>query len=95
MLRRIDVEKNLGDIPSITCSPSQVNQVVLNLVTNAAQAMEKPRGRITATTRREGDKAIAIETEDDGKGNGSTRGRRGRRGVSGVVSAARQRGRVA
>ena len=35
-----------GELPSITCSPSQVNQVLLNLVTNAVQAIDKPRGRI-------------------------------------------------
>jgi signal transduction histidine kinase len=68
LLRKIDVAKHLGEIPSITCSPSQVNQVVLNLVTNAAQAMDKPAGRIAATTRADGDAAIAIEIADNGKG---------------------------
>jgi signal transduction histidine kinase len=67
-LRKVDVEKRLGDVPSITCSPSQVNQVLLNLVTNAAQAMDKPRGRITLTTRRAGAGAVAIDVEDNGKG---------------------------
>ncbi|HEX7466444.1 MAG TPA: ATP-binding protein, partial [Usitatibacter sp.] len=67
-LRKIDVERHLGDIPSITCSPSQVNQVLLNLVTNSAQAMDKPRGHITVTTRAIGTSAIAIEVEDNGRG---------------------------
>ena len=67
-LRKIDVEQHLGEIASITCSPSQVNQVLLNLITNAAQAIDKPRGLITLTTRREGDSAIAIEVADNGKG---------------------------
>ncbi|HEY4998011.1 MAG TPA: ATP-binding protein, partial [Usitatibacter sp.] len=67
-LRKIDVERHLGDVPSITCSPSQVNQVLLNLVTNAAQAMDKPRGRIAVTTRAAGARAVAIEVEDNGKG---------------------------
>jgi signal transduction histidine kinase len=49
-LRRIEVERHLGDIPSITCSPSQVNQVLLNLLNNSSQAMDKPQGRITITT---------------------------------------------
>src|SRR5450631_124739 len=66
-LRKIDVERHLGDIPSITCSPSQVNQVLLNLVTNSAQAMDKPRGHITVTTRAIGTNAIAIEVEDNGR----------------------------
>jgi two-component system, NtrC family, sensor kinase len=67
-LRKIDVEKNLAEIPSITCSPSQVNQVLLNLVTNAAQAIDKPRGRIVLTTRHQGMDFIAIEVSDNGKG---------------------------
>jgi two-component system NtrC family sensor kinase len=67
-LRKVDVEQRLGDVPSITCSPSQVNQVLLNLVTNAAQAIDKPRGTITLTTRREGAAAVAIEVADDGRG---------------------------
>jgi signal transduction histidine kinase len=68
MLRKVDVDKRLGEIPAITCSPSQVNQVVLNLVTNSVQAVDKPRGHITATTRREGDDAVAIEITDNGRG---------------------------
>jgi len=67
-LRKIDVDKQLGDIPSITCSPSQVNQVLLNLVTNAAQAMDKPRGRITVATREGSPGTVAIEVQDNGKG---------------------------
>ena len=67
-LRKVDVEKRLGDIPSITCAPSQVNQVLLNLVTNASQAIDKPRGRISISTRREGVDYVAIEVADNGRG---------------------------
>ena len=67
-LRKIDVERHLGDIPSITCSPSQVNQVLLNLVSNSAQAMDKPRGRIAVTTRALGTTQVVIEVEDNGRG---------------------------
>ena len=67
-LRKVDVEQRLGEIPSITCSPSQVNQVLLNLITNAAQAIEKPRGLLRLTTRREGAEYIAIEVHDNGRG---------------------------
>ena len=58
----------MGEIPSITCSPSQVNQVLLNLITNAAQAIDKPRGLIRLSTRREGADFIAIEVNDNGRG---------------------------
>ena len=67
-LRKIDVEKRLGDVASITCSPSQVNQVLLNILTNAAQAIDKPRGHITITTRPVGAQAVAIEIADNGRG---------------------------
>ncbi|MGZ5098993.1 MAG: sensor histidine kinase [Usitatibacter sp.] len=67
-LRKVDVERKLAEIPSITCSPSQVNQVLLNLVTNAAQSIDKPRGLITVTTRREGVDYVAMEVADNGKG---------------------------
>ena len=67
-LRRIQVEQNLPDVPSITCSPSQVNQVLLNVLTNAAQAMDKPNGRIRISTRAVGAEAVAIDVEDNGKG---------------------------
>jgi signal transduction histidine kinase len=67
-LRKVDVEKRLGELPSITCSPSQVNQVLLNIVTNAAQAIDKPRGRISIATRRDGPDHVAIEVSDDGRG---------------------------
>ena len=68
-LRNITVDKRLGEIPSITCSPSQVNQVLLNLVTNAVQALDKPAGgRITVVTRRVDAGAIAIDVQDNGRG---------------------------
>ena len=67
-LRKIDVERHLGDVPSITCSPSQVNQVLLNVLNNSAQAMDKPRGQITITTRASGDGWVAIDVDDNGKG---------------------------
>jgi signal transduction histidine kinase len=67
-LRGVEVERRFGEIPSITCSPSQVNQVFLNLVTNAAQAIEGPEKVIVVTTRREGKDAVAVEVADNGKG---------------------------
>ncbi len=67
-LRNVTVERRFGEIPSITCSPSQVNQVLLNLVTNAAQALDKADRRIVVATRREGADAVAIEVMDNGKG---------------------------
>lgn len=37
---KAEVRQQLGDLPRIACAPSQINQVLLNLLTNAAQAMD-------------------------------------------------------
>jgi two-component system, NtrC family, sensor kinase len=66
-LKSVSVSKNFGDIAAIVCSPSQVNQVFLNLITNAAQAMEPDGGTITLTTRNDGE-GVAVEIADTGKG---------------------------
>ena len=38
-LKTLDVNTNLAELPLIQCNPSQINQVLLNLFNNAAQAM--------------------------------------------------------
>jgi signal transduction histidine kinase len=67
LLKTVTVNKNLGAIPDITCAPSQVNQVFLNLITNAVQAMPEGRGTITLTSRTDGE-GVAVDVEDDGTG---------------------------
>ena len=67
-LKHHAVKKNYGDIPPITCSPSQINQVFLNLVNNAAQALGPGPGEIRITTRREDAGHVAVEVADNGKG---------------------------
>ncbi len=67
-LKHLKVTKTLGDIPPITCSPSQLNQVFLNLINNAAQAIESSSGEITVNTRTEGADHVAVEISDNGKG---------------------------
>ena len=66
-LKTVNVEKELGDIPFVYCSPSQINQVFLNLITNAAQALKRGRGKIVLRTRKQGD-GVAVDIEDDGTG---------------------------
>jgi signal transduction histidine kinase len=61
------VLKHYGEIPEIECSPSQVNQVFLNIITNAAQAIES-LGTITITTRLYDPDHVAIRIEDTGCG---------------------------
>ena len=67
-LKHLTVKKSLGEIPAITCSPSQLNQVFLNLINNAAQAIETGSGEITLSTRVEDPEHVAVEISDNGKG---------------------------
>jgi signal transduction histidine kinase len=64
---KADVVKEYGDIPDIECLPSQLNQVVLNLVMNAAQAMGDARGRIVIRTGTEAGH-VWLEVADNGAG---------------------------
>ncbi|HMC14183.1 MAG TPA: ATP-binding protein, partial [Albitalea sp.] len=64
---KAEVVKEYGEIPEIECLPSQINQVVMNLVVNAAHAMCSERGRIIVRTGRFGDE-VWIEVEDNGSG---------------------------
>jgi signal transduction histidine kinase len=62
----ITIVKNYGDIPPISCFPSQLNQVFLNLLVNSKQAI-KDKGIITITTCVK-NKKVHIKFSDDGVG---------------------------
>jgi signal transduction histidine kinase len=62
------IVKKYDDVPQVSCSPSQINQVFLNLITNAAQATPEPGGLITLVTRLSGDGNVAVDVEDNGHG---------------------------
>ncbi|HYD59326.1 MAG TPA: ATP-binding protein [Noviherbaspirillum sp.] len=64
---KADVIKEYGDIPEIECLPSQINQVVMNMVVNAAHAITAERGRIVIRTGGDG-ATIWFEVEDNGCG---------------------------
>ncbi|HVY64300.1 MAG TPA: ATP-binding protein [Gammaproteobacteria bacterium] len=64
---KANVVKHYGQIPEIECSPSQINQVFLNIITNAAQAIET-QGTITITTQLHEPAHVAIRIEDTGCG---------------------------
>lgn len=63
---KTQVIKEYGDIPEVECCLSQLNQVFMNLLVNAAQAM-KERGTIWVRTGHE-DNMVWVEIEDTGKG---------------------------
>lgn len=60
------LEKQFGEIPEIVCYPQQLNQVFLNLLVNAAQAMEQ-QGVITVRTWSDAG-AVYVSVADTGKG---------------------------
>jgi signal transduction histidine kinase len=64
---KADVIKQYSDIPDIECLPSQINQVVMNMVVNAAHAIEGKHGTITVSTGAEGEN-IWIKIADNGCG---------------------------
>lgn len=66
-LRAVTVNKSFGEIPQVTCAPSQINQVFLNLITNAVQAMPGEQGILTLTTRKDGE-GVAVDIKDNGSG---------------------------
>ena len=66
---KADVIKEYGTIPEIECLPPQINQVLMNLLVNAAQSMDgEQRGRITVRTGCEGADAVWCEVSDTGSG---------------------------
>jgi len=62
----ITVRRNYGDVPPFACYPGRLNQVFLNILINARQAVGG-QGEITITTYRRGNNAC-IEIADNGAG---------------------------
>ncbi|MGF1459568.1 MAG: ATP-binding protein [Leptolyngbyaceae cyanobacterium] len=76
----IQIIKNYGDLSPVECYPGQINQVFMNILSNAIDAIEEFRsgstyqrseqalGIITITTFMEGDDWAVLTIEDDGPG---------------------------
>lgn len=66
---RIDVDTEFGDLPEINCWPRELNQVFMNLLLNAKEAIERTggRGSIRVRTSGRGD-PVRIEISDNGCG---------------------------
>jgi len=67
-LQKRIVRKEFGRIPRVSCSPSQINQVILNLLSNAAQATADGEGAITVRTGMRDAAHVAVEVADNGHG---------------------------
>jgi two-component system NtrC family sensor kinase len=63
---KCNVQKQLGDLPPIIGNPGQMNQVVMNLLVNAAQAIPK-QGDITIETAHQGHEVL-LRISDTGEG---------------------------
>jgi len=67
-VKRRTVKQDLGSIPKVSCAPSQINQVFLNLITNAAQATPEEGGVIGVRTWQPDPGRVAVEISDNGHG---------------------------
>lgn len=64
---KANVIKEYAVVPEVECLPSQINQVFMNLIVNAAQAMGPERGTITIRNGIEGEN-VWVEVADTGSG---------------------------
>jgi len=63
----VTVIREFDSLPPISCSPSKLNQLFLNIITNACQAMEGRDGSLTVRTSTE-DNEVRIDFIDQGVG---------------------------
>jgi two-component system, NtrC family, sensor kinase len=64
---RISLIQEYGELPQVNCYAALMNQVWMNLLMNAAQAIGQGKGEVRITTRSEGENVIAIFS-DTGSG---------------------------
>ena len=62
----IDLEKKFSPVSSIQAKPEEIQQVFLNIISNAVQAMEG-KGKLTLSSQ-EDDKFIVVQIRDTGPG---------------------------
>ena len=63
---RLVLVRDYGELPPVDCYAGQLNQVLMNLLVNAAQAVGT-QGRVSVETRREGDH-VTVRVSDTGCG---------------------------
>jgi len=67
----VEIIKNYGDLPLVKCYPGQLNQVFMNLLANAIDALEegkKTLNRIRISTEFTNSKTVIIRIADNGLG---------------------------
>lgn len=68
MKNRIEIVKNYAKLPMIRCYPNQLNQVFMNLIVNAAQAIAEEGKIIVSTYFDDKNNEVVVEIADDGRG---------------------------
>ncbi len=63
---RIEVIKDFGDLPQILCFPGKLNQVFMNILSNACQAIDGPGKIFVKTTY--ADDIVKVSIKDTGRG---------------------------
>ena len=63
----ITVHREYGDLPPVNCYAAQLNQVWMNLLVNAAQAIGDNNGEVRITTKHNG-ATVAVSIADTGQG---------------------------
>jgi signal transduction histidine kinase len=63
---RITVHRDFGELPLVDCDPGQINQVFMNVLSNACEAIAE-RGNIWVETRATDDEVV-VTVRDDGHG---------------------------
>lgn len=64
---RINLVRDFGDVPQVNCYAAQLNQVWMNLLVNAAQAIGTDAGEVRIATRCEGP-TVTVSVSDTGPG---------------------------
>lgn len=65
---RVELKRDLGELPRVLCDPRQLNQVFVNLITNALEAMTGDDNVLTVSSRTDGQDAVLIGFHDNGDG---------------------------
>lgn len=63
----IAIQRDYGELPPVNCNAAQLNQVWMNLLVNAAQAIGDNNGELRITTRYDGTK-VTVTIADTGHG---------------------------